>query len=142
MINVIIASHGPLAAALLESATMVYGELPHLHAVTLNENAGIEGFKQDFALTLAKARENADGVLVLCDMQSGTPWNVACQHAFSATTTPPMAVLAGMNLPMLLQTDDITGMHDVHAAAALLLSLTQPTLVIAAPASPTQSDDF
>ncbi|MBB1198844.1 PTS fructose transporter subunit IIA [Enterobacteriaceae bacterium 89] len=142
MINVLVASHGPFADALLASATMVYGELPYVHSVTLTEHRGIEGFKQDFAHTLAKASENTDGVLVLCDMQSGTPWNVACQYAFSASTTPPVAVLAGMNLPMLLQSDEITGMQDVNAAAARLLSLTQPTLVIAAPAATTQSDDF
>lgn len=142
MINVIVASHGPLAAALLESAQMVYGTLPHVRSVTLNEDAGIEGFRHDFARALARASENTDGVLVLCDMQSGTPWNVACAHAFSPQTQPPVAVLAGVNFPMLLQTDDIHTLRDVHAAASQLLALTQPTLVIAAPASCTQSDDF
>lgn len=142
MINVIVASHGPLASALLDSAHMVYGDLPHVHAITLNDEAGIEGFRRDFALTLAHAGKAADGVLVLCDMQSGTPWNVACEYAFSANTVPPVAVLAGVNFPMLLQTDEISAMTDVHAAAALLLELTQPTLVIAAPMTFTQSDDF
>ncbi|MFP2239265.1 PTS sugar transporter subunit IIA [Pseudescherichia vulneris] len=142
MINVIVASHGPLASALLDSATLVYGELPYVFPVTLGETAGIDGFRNDFASTLVKAQCNADGVLVLCDMQSGTPWNVASHHAFSPTTMPPMAVLAGVNLPMLLQTDDIHALTDVHAAAAQLLALTQPTLVIAAPVLLTQSDDF
>lgn len=142
MINVIVAAHGPLASALLDSATLVYGELPYVFSVTLNETAGIDGFRDDFTTTLVNARRHADGVLVLCDMQSGTPWNVACQHAFAPTATPPMAVLAGVNLPMLLQTDEIHLLTDVHAAAAQLLSLTQPTLVIAVPVAFTQSDDF
>jgi mannose PTS system EIIA component len=142
MINVILASHGPLARALLESAKMVYGALPYVFPVTLSETAGIDGFRDDFATTLAKARQDADGVLVLCDMQSGTPWNVASHHAFSPATAPPMAVLAGVNLPMLLQTDDIHTLTDVHAAAAQLLELTQPTLVIATPVPFSQSDDF
>lgn len=142
MINVIVASHGPLASALLDSASLVYGELPYVFPVALNATAGIDGFRDDFATTLVKAQHNADGVLVLCDMQSGTPWNVACQYAFSSATTPPMAVLAGVNLPMLLQTDDIHLLTDVHAAATQLLVLTQPTLVIAVPVAFTQSDDF
>jgi PTS system mannose-specific IIA component len=142
MISVIVASHGPLASALLESAKMVYGELPHVHSVTLGETAGIEGFRLDFARMLTSASEGADGVLVLCDMQSGTPWNVACEYAFSPQTTPPVAVLAGVNFPMLLQTDDVRALQNVHSAAERLLELTQPTLVIAAPASVTQSDDF
>ena len=74
MINVIVATHGPLAEALLASGRMVYGELPHVYPVTLSEQAGIEGFKQTFSQVLASAGKDADGVLVLCDMQSGTPW--------------------------------------------------------------------
>ena len=142
MIHVIIATHGPLASALLESARMVYGELPHVQAVCLSEQAGIEGFRQDFAATLAIASRQADGVLVLCDMQSGTPWNVACEHAFNPATTPNVAVVAGVNFPMLLQTDDVASLRDVHAAAAELIALTQPTLVQAMPARSAQTDDF
>ena len=79
MINVIVATHGPLANALLASGRMVYGELPHVFAVTLGEQAGIEGFREDFARTLASAGQNADGVLVLCDMQSGTIFRCCCK---------------------------------------------------------------
>ncbi|HCB1497448.1 PTS system mannose-specific IIA component [Klebsiella oxytoca] len=142
MINVIVASHGPLADALLASSRMVYGELPHVFTVTLSDQAGIEGFKQDFATTLKNAGHNADGVLVLCDMQSGTPWNVACQHAFSAETTPPLAVVAGVNFPMLLQSEDVSHFTDVHAAAEQLLEMTVPTLIKAVPVLSVQSDDF
>ncbi|MEL0551100.1 MULTISPECIES: PTS sugar transporter subunit IIA [Raoultella] len=142
MINIIVASHGPLANALLASGRMVYGELPHVSTVTLDEQAGIEGFKQDFARTLGEVGQQADGVLVLCDMQSGTPWNVACLHAFSSQTTPPVAVLAGVNFPMLLQSEDIIHLTDVHAAALQLLALTVPTLIKATPVLAIQPDDF
>ncbi|MFA1285670.1 PTS sugar transporter subunit IIA [Citrobacter telavivensis] len=142
MIHIIVASHGPLAQALLASGRMVYGELPHVYAVTLSEQDGIEGFKARFCEVLADAGQRADGVLVLCDMQSGTPWNVACQHAFSPQTVPPVAVVAGMNLPMLLLSEEINPFTDVHAAAETLLALTAPTLTKAAPVFPVQSDDF
>lgn len=141
MINVIVATHGPLAEAFLASGRMVYGDLPHVYSVTLNEQAGIEGFKDNFSV-LANAGQNADGVLVLCDMQSGTPWNVACQHAFSPQTAPPVAVVAGVNFPMLLQSEEICHLTDVHAAAVELLALTVPTLIKAAPVLSVQSDDF
>lgn len=142
MIHFIVASHGPLAQALLESSRMVYGKLPHVQAVTLDEQRGIEGFKQDFAAVMALAREGADGVLVLCDMQSGTPWNVACHYAFSPDGVPPVAVVAGVNFPMLLLSDEVAPLTDVHAAAALLLEMTQPTLIKAVPVSSFTSDDF
>ncbi len=142
MIHIIVASHGPLAQALLASGRMVYGELPHVYAVTLSEQDGIEGFKARFCEVLADAGQRADGVLVLCDMQSGTPWNVACQHAFSPQTAPPIAVVAGMNFPMLLLSEEIVPLTDVHAAAETLLALTAPTLTKAAPVFSVQSDDF
>lgn len=142
MIHFIVASHGPLAQALLESSRMVYGELPNVQAVTLDEQRGIEGFKQDLAAVMALAQVGADGVLVLCDMQSGTPWNVACHYAFSPDCVPPVAVVAGVNFPMLLLSDEVAPLTDVHAAAALLLEMTQPTLIKAEPVSSLTSDDF
>lgn len=142
MINVIVASHGPMASAMVDSALMVYGEMPYLRAVTLRGDTGIDGFKQEFSQALAASSVGADGVLVLCDMQSGTPWNVACQYAFSPDVVPPVAVLGGMNFPMLLQTDDIQHFDDVNAAARHLLTLTQPTLVVASLNAAPQTDDF
>ncbi|MDU2938149.1 MAG: PTS fructose transporter subunit IIA [Enterobacteriaceae bacterium] len=142
MIHFIVATHGPLALALLESSRMVYGELPKVRAVTLTEEAGIDGFQQAFSRVLADASEGADSVLVLCDMQSGTPWNVACQRAFSPQTTPPVAVVAGVNLPMLLQTDDVSHFCDVQAAARQLIALTHPTLIQAELTVSAQPDDF
>ena len=68
-------------------------------------------------------------MLVLCDMQSGTPWNIACQHAFSSQTIPPVAVVAGVNFPMLLQSDEVHHLTDVHDAAAQLLAPTTIVLV-------------
>ena len=142
MIHFIVATHGPLADALLTSGRMVYGELPCVQAVCLTEQAGIEGFRRDFYATLQAASTNADGVLVLCDMQSGTPWNVACEVAFNPHTQPPVAVVAGVNFPMLLQTDDVMMTRDVHHAAGQLIELTQPTLIQAKPADSAQTDDF
>ncbi len=142
MIHFIVATHGPLATALLESSRMVYGTLPNVRAVTLSEEAGIDGFKADFSRALADASDGADGVLVLCDMQSGTPWNLACQFAFSPRTAPPVAVVAGVNFPMLLQTDEVGDFSDVNAAARQLIELTHPTLIQAVLTVFPETDDF
>lgn len=142
MIHFIVATHGPLAVALLESSRMVYGTLPNVTAVTLSEQAGIEGFREEFSRALLDASQGADGVLVLCDMQSGTPWNIACQFAFSPQTTPPVAVVAGVNFPMLLQTDEVSHFCDVQAAARQLIALTHPTLIQAVLTTSARCDDF
>lgn len=142
MIHFIVATHGPLAAALLESGRMVYGDLPAVQAVCLTEQGGIAGFRRDFCTALKAASAGADGVLVLCDMQSGTPWNVACESAFDPLTQPPVAVVAGVSFPMLLQTDEVMMARDVHLAATKLIELTLPTLAQAKPADTAQTDDF
>ncbi|MEM6160327.1 PTS fructose transporter subunit IIA [Erwinia sp. P6884] len=142
MINVILATHGPLAKALLASARMVYGDLPYVFPVMLTENKGIESFREEFAAVLLQAGKQADGVLVLCDLQSGTPWNIACHHAFNPATTPPVAVLGGVNFPMLLLSDEIKTFKDVKQAAATLLAQATETLVQARLDAAEQSDDF
>ncbi|NIY48102.1 PTS sugar transporter subunit IIA [Cedecea colo] len=142
MINVILATHGPLAEGMLASARMVYGELPHVFPVMLSETKGINSFRDEFAAVLHQASKKADGVLVLCDLQSGTPWNVACHHAFDPDTTPPVAVLGGVNFPMLLLSDDIKDFQDVRQAAAELLEQAKDAVVQARLVETTQSDDF
>ncbi|MFP2515973.1 PTS sugar transporter subunit IIA [Buttiauxella agrestis] len=142
MINVILATHGSLAEALLASSRMVYGELPHVFPVMLTENKGINSFGDEFAAVLKQASKEADGVVVLCDLQSGTPWNIACHYAFNPDTQPPVTVLAGVNFPMVLLSDEIKDLADIEQATAQLLANTQDTLVQATLAETTQSDDF
>ncbi|MBS6031857.1 MAG: PTS fructose transporter subunit IIA [Pantoea sp.] len=142
MIHVILTTHGPMAESMLASASMVYGDLPHVFPVMLTEASGITGFREAFGEVLRHASHQADGVLVLCDLQSGTPWNIACHHAFNPETTPPMAVLGGVNFPMLLLSDEITSLNDVNQAAATLLEQAGASLVIARQSENQQSDDF
>ncbi|WP_435947160.1 PTS sugar transporter subunit IIA [Dryocola sp. BD586] len=142
MINFILATHGPLADALLASSRMVYGELPHVFPITLSENKGINSFTAEFSAVLKEAAKGADGVIVLCDMQSGTPWNIASRHAFDPQAQPPVAVLAGVNFPMLLLSDEVKHLADLEAAAMQLLAQARDSLVQARPAETTQFDDF
>ncbi|CAI1022395.1 EIIAB-Man [Serratia quinivorans] len=142
MLKVIVTSHGPLAEALMSSARMVYGELPGTSHVGLSEGAGIEAFKQDFADELQRVSAGADGVLVLCDMLCGTPYNVACRHAFDPQTSVPMAVVTGVNFPMLLMSAELLEEKDVHQAAQELVTLAGEAIAVARPAVTAQLDDF
>ncbi|ALX96847.1 PTS fructose transporter subunit IIA [Serratia fonticola] len=142
MLKVIVISHGPLAEALMTSASMVYGELPHTSYVSLDETGGIEAFKQDFATELQRVSPGADGVLVLCDLLCGTPYNVACRHAFDPNNAVPMAVVTGVNFPMLLMSADLLEGVDVQHAAQELVAQGGETIVVARPAQAAQPDDF
>lgn len=142
MLKVMVISHGPLAEALLMSARMVYGKLPHTSYVSLGETGGIEAFKQDFAAELERIGPGADGVLVLCDLLCGTPYNVACRHAFDPHNAVPMAVVTGVNFPMLLMSADLLEGVDVQHAARELVAQGGETIVVARPAQTVQQDDF
>ena len=142
MLKVIVTSHGPLAEALMSSARMVYGDLPGTSHVGLSEGAGIEAFKQDFADELQRVSAGADGVLVLCDMLCGTPYNVACRHAFDPQTPVLMAVVTGVNFPMLLMSAELLEGKDVQLAAQELVAQGGEAIALARPAVTAQMDDF
>lgn len=142
MLKVMVISHGPLAEALMTSARMVYGELPHTSYVSLDETGGIEAFKQDFTAELQRISPGADGVLVLCDLLCGTPYNVACCHAFDPHNAMPMAVVTGVNFPMLLMSADLLEGVDVQHAAQELVTQGGETIVVAQPVQAVQQDDF
>ncbi|CAI0991960.1 MULTISPECIES: PTS sugar transporter subunit IIA [Enterobacterales] len=142
MLKVIVISHGPMAEALMTSARMVYGELPGTSYVGLSESAGIEAFKQDFAAELHRVSAGADGVLVLCDMLCGTPYNVACRHAFDPEIPVPMAVVTGVNFPMLLMSAELLEGKDVQQAAQELVAQGGEAIALARPAPTAQLDDF
>ncbi|TNH97924.1 PTS sugar transporter subunit IIA [Aeromonas sobria] len=141
MLRILIATHGSLAPALLASASMVYGEMPAVATVSLTEEGGIEAFRAEFEQTLRQHGAGSDGVLVLCDMECGTPYNVACRFAFDSAWPQPVAVVTGVNFPMLLMSADWLAATDVHEAARQLLAQALESMVIAAPAVTNPQDD-
>ena len=103
MIGVLIVAHTPLASALAAGASHVYSCAP--------ERAGSQVRildvqpEADVAATVEQARrliaevDSGAGVLVLTDLFGSTPGNVAARLA----ETGRIAVVAGVNLPMLLR---------------------------------------
>jgi PTS system ascorbate-specific IIA component len=103
MVGLLLIAHEPLASALAASASHVYTCAP--------ERAGSRvqvldvAPDSDVAATVERARELArsvddgNGVLVLTDAFGATPGNVAAQLVEPGR----IAVVAGVNLPMLLR---------------------------------------
>ncbi len=102
MVGILVIAHAPLASALSKCAEHVYACEPNarreLRALDVEGSA-------DLANTVAQARElvrevdRGEGVLILTDAFGATPGNVAARLAESER----VAVLAGVNLPMLLR---------------------------------------
>ncbi|NOI13555.1 PTS sugar transporter subunit IIA [Vibrio hepatarius] len=142
MLHFIVASHGPLATALISSANMVFGELSNTTAICLTEEGGIEQFKRDFHHETSSIAPNVDGIVVLCDLECGTPYNVACTYAFNPDFNPKVEVVTGVNFPTLLMTADFVEEMDASYVATILQQEALKTVVVAKPVELAQEDDF
>lgn len=103
MAGILIVAHTPLASALLDFVSHVYGEIPDkIVAIDVppHEDAKITFQRMaDCAMKVA----DKQGVLIITDILGATPANVASRLANSRLNTFPIKVLTGVNLPMLLR---------------------------------------
>jgi mannose/fructose-specific phosphotransferase system component IIA len=96
MTPLLILTHGEFGAVLLKAAEGMYG--PQTQALALG--LGPDETRESFAERVNQARTTLDGqALVLVDLICGTPWNVALLTGCAREGE----VLAGVNLPMLLE---------------------------------------
>ena len=100
MIGIVLAAHGPLPGAFLESTSMILGELPQVASISLMPGDSLEGLVDRLRVAVNEVN-TGDGVLVLLDLFGGTPANAT---AFLAQQTDDLRAVTGMNLPMLLET--------------------------------------
>ena len=104
MIGVLIIAHAPLAGALAQCASHVYSCDParaedRVRVLDVPAGADVKEMLARARVLLAELDDGA-GVLVLTDAFGATPGNIATQLA----NPPRVAVVAGVNLPMLLRT--------------------------------------
>ncbi len=100
MIGIVLAAHGPLPAAFLESTSMILGELPQVADVSLMAGDSLEGLVDRLQAAVNEVN-TGDGALILLDMFGGTPANAA---ALLTQQANDLHAVTGINLPMLLET--------------------------------------
>lgn len=102
MTAIIIASHGPLAAALVEAAQVIVGPAAERAIpICLAADDNLEAMRDRLLAALDGRRE----ALVLVDLMGGTPANAAAWSLAAAAggDGPHWEVVSGANLPMLLE---------------------------------------
>ena len=96
--GLILLSHGPMAVAVAESASMIVGEQPNMAAFGLEPEDPLE----EYIAAVLEAYEVFGGNAVfLVDLYGGTPCNQLVLAALKNQL--PVKAIGGMNLPMLLE---------------------------------------
>ncbi|MFT8871972.1 MAG: PTS sugar transporter subunit IIA [Sporolactobacillus sp.] len=100
MVTIIVAAHGQLAAAFINTAKMIFGNIEHTKAVTFEPGEGIENLLEKYQDVIHSSEQiPGNEVLFLTDLFGGSPYNAASRFA---ARQPHMDIVTGVNLPMLI----------------------------------------
>ena len=103
MIGIVIVTHRHLGDALIEAAEFIIGKRPEaLVSVSIDLNESAEVLRAKISKGI-KSVSSEDGVLILTDMFGGTPSNLS----YSFLEEGHIEVISGVNLPILIQADNI-----------------------------------
>ncbi|ARE45402.1 hypothetical protein FBD73_15805 (plasmid) [Lacticaseibacillus paracasei] len=125
--EILITSHGGLCTGILESYEMLAGQPVGITALPLNQTDTGE-YQQRLSQIMETKHE--DGLLILCDIVAGTPYN----ESFKGFLRYPddIRVVSGLNLAMLLEAglalNSVSNLEDLAnlAQAAAIASVVQP----------------
>jgi len=98
MMGVVIAAHGDLGQALIDSAELILGPQENVSAVSLAPQENLESCLCSL-LEGINLLDTSQGVIVLADLFGGTP----CNASALGVRQRDYPVVSGVNLPMLLE---------------------------------------
>ncbi|MDO5516006.1 MAG: mannose/fructose/sorbose PTS transporter subunit IIA [Clostridium sp.] len=120
MVGIILASHGEFAEGIMQSGSMIFGQQENVAAVTLMPSEGPDDIRAKMEKAIATF-DNQDEVLILADLWGGTPFNQA--NTLFEKHKDKWAIVAGMNLPMLIEAYGARlSMDSAHEIAAYILN--------------------
>jgi mannose/fructose/sorbose-specific phosphotransferase system IIA component len=111
VITVVLASHGRLAEAMLQTVETIAGSQQHVAALGLLPGGEPHALEAGLAELLAREKS----LLILCDLRYGTPYNVTMRLSAGR---PGVRVLGGLSLPMALEAALSADVDDVDELAA------------------------
>lgn len=99
MIALIIATHGEFSREIVKSAEMIFGKQENVSFVTFTTGEGPEDLRKKYHHALQNL-DLTEGILFMVDLFGGSPYNAA---ALIAAENEQMDVIAGVNLPMVIE---------------------------------------
>lgn len=124
MLGIILASHGDLVYGLKDTYTMVAGELPeNVKIISLRADSDADTFKKEFH-KIIEGFQDISGLVVLTDLEGGTPYNTACTYFYDPEFKTEIEVITGVNFPMLLEAVESseTAENTTEAAENIILT--------------------
>jgi mannose PTS system EIIA component len=116
MIGIVIVTHRQLGDALIEAAQFIIGKKPEaLVSVSIDLNESADVLRAKIAEGI-KSVSSEEGVLILTDMFGGTPSNLS----YSFLEEGHIEVISGVNLPILIQADNIRKKMGLEKLAVML----------------------
>jgi mannose PTS system EIIA component len=106
MNRLLIIAHAPLASALRDCALHVWPDCGRHMGVldVLAQDSAEQSLQRlDAELVSLLAHAEVSGCLLLTDVLGATPCNVAQRWLDTSRTPAPLALIAGVNVPMLLR---------------------------------------
>ena len=98
MVELVVITHGNLAFALKETREMLLGEQRNISVFGLSLGESTDELREQVADAMEKVSPSRE-ILVLTDMVSGSPFNIAC----SLLNRFQFEHLTGINFPLFLE---------------------------------------
>ena len=102
--QILIVTHGELAAGFKDAAEVIFGEVKGITTIGLHSGESVEVFGEKIYETLADYDEN-ESILILADLLSASPYNqsVLSLNKLAENRAENIRLIAGVNLPMVLE---------------------------------------
>jgi PTS system mannose-specific IIA component len=113
MIGIVLVTHGHLADELVAAFEHIVGAEDGIATVCIGPDDDMEQRRSEILATIARV-ECGNGVVLLTDMFGGTPSNLS----ISVMNETGVEVIAGVNLPMLIQLARVRATLDLAGAVA------------------------
>lgn len=104
MAGIIVVTHGKMGEGIIDATNLIFGEVDNLETINLLPKDEVSDLK-DKILAAHEKVDQGDGVIIMTDLMSASPFNQASMaiNSMSPEKQTTTFVLTGVNLPMILE---------------------------------------
>jgi mannose PTS system EIIA component len=113
MIGIVLVTHGRLADELVSALEHIVGPQEDVATVCIRPDDDMEQRRRDILTAIERVGKDG-GAILLTDMFGGTPSNLS----ISVMNETGVEVIAGVNLPMMIQLARVRKTHDLASAVS------------------------